>query len=122
HDEEGQAPRVLVTPVPGGLVRPAPADDRADALDRLSEPGRVLARRLASRLALVRPRPAEHPVVQPLAALAEPLAGAVVGARDVAVHGRRDPCEYLGHLNLLLVVEREDCPNARDSSGGRKER
>src|SRR5207253_1473178 len=73
-DEERHSPRVLVAPVSGGLVRPAPADDRADPGDCLRQPGGVLARRLAPRLAVVRPRPAEHPVVQPLATLAEPLA------------------------------------------------
>ena len=76
HDEERQPPRVLVAPVLGRLVRPAAADHRTEARHRLREPGRVLARRLARRLGVVRPRPAEHPVVQPLAALAETLARA----------------------------------------------
>ena len=43
-DEERQAPRVLAAPVPGGLVRPAPADDRADAKHHLFEPRGVLRR------------------------------------------------------------------------------
>ena len=78
-DEERQAPRVLVAPVPGRLVGPASTDDRSDAGHRLLEPGGVLAGRLASRLRVVRPRAAEDPVVQPLAALAEPLPGPSFG-------------------------------------------
>src|SRR5919201_882120 len=77
-DEERQPPRVFVAPVSGCLVRPPSADDRADPGDRLREPGGVLAGRLALRLAVVCPRPAEHPIVQSLTAVAEPLAGAVV--------------------------------------------
>src|SRR5215218_4847781 len=103
-DEEGQPPRVLVAPVPGGLVRPASADDGARAGDPLLEPGGVLSGRFARRLVLVRPRPAEHPVVQPLAAVAEPLRGAVVRACDVPVHGCRDACENLRHRKSPLVV------------------
>src|SRR5438270_892564 len=128
-DEERQSPGVLVAPVPGRFVRPATADDRAHTRNRLRQPGGVLAGRLALRLALVRPRPAEHPVVQPLAALAEPLAGAVVRARDVAVDGRRDPCEHLRHRtspprsrnNLPLeTVQAPGTHRAREGSAKRE--
>jgi hypothetical protein len=45
-DEERQPPRVLVAPVSGGFVRPAPADDCADPGDCLRQPGVVLVGRL----------------------------------------------------------------------------
>ena len=97
-DEERQAPRVLVAPVLGGLVRPAPADDRADPATSPRE-SHSASSPVASPLGLVvvRPRAAEDPVVQPLAALAEPLARVVVRAGDVAVDRRRDPCQHLCH-------------------------
>jgi len=96
-DEERQSPGVLVVPMPGRLVRRSSADDRADARDRVRQPGSVLTRRLALRLARIRPRPAEHPVVQSLAALAEPLVRTVVRACDVPVDRHRDRCKNLRH-------------------------
>jgi hypothetical protein len=106
-DEERHSPGVLVAPVLGRLVRPPAADDRAHTGDGLLEPRGVLAGRLAPRLAVVRPRPAEHPVVQPLAALAEPLARPVVRPRDVPVDRRSDPCENLRHRVRCSLIGTE---------------
>src|SRR5437879_5431916 len=100
HDEERQPPWVLVAPVPCSLVRPASADDGADPRERVLQPRRILAGRLALRVGVVRPRPAEHPVMEALAPIAEAFPGAVVRARDVTVDGRRDACEHLRHLDL----------------------
>src|SRR5262249_59709924 len=102
-DEERQAPRVLAAPVLRGLVGPTAADDGTYARHRLFEPRGALARRLSSRTALVCPRPAEHPVVQPLAALAQALAGAVVQSGDAAVDGCSDACQNLRHRKSPLT-------------------
>src|SRR5919201_233882 len=67
----------------------------------LLEPGGILAVGLAPRLLRVAPGPAEHPVVQPLAALAEALAWAVVRTRDVAVDGDRATGNNLCHQTSL---------------------
>src|SRR5262245_49859855 len=96
HDEERHGPRVLAAPGICRVVGPAAGDDRAEPRHRLVQPDGVLARRLAQVFLVVRPRAAEHPVVETLAALAEPLPGAVVPAGDVAVYRRRDPSENLG--------------------------
>jgi hypothetical protein len=84
-DEERQAPRVAVAPAAGRLVGEAPADDGADALHGVLEPAGVLRRRIAAGLVVVAPRAAEDPVVQALAARAEPLPVPVVRTGDVAV-------------------------------------
>src|SRR5262249_53812561 len=117
-DEERQAPRVLAAPAPRGLARPAAADDGTYARHRLFEPHGALARPLSTRSALVCPRPAEHPVVQPLAALAEALAGAVVRPGDVPVDRRRDACQNLRHRKspLTFAVENYDRSSGRESS------
>src|SRR6266508_4083260 len=71
HDEHVPAARRLV-----GV---AAADHGADAGERLVQYLLVRARRLASWLLLVAPRPAENPVVQSLAALAQPRPGPSFG-------------------------------------------
>src|SRR3954447_1231864 len=72
-DEDRQVPGVLVAPVPSRFVGEASADDRAHGRDHLREPGGILTARLAPRVLVVGPRAAEDPVVQALAALAEPF-------------------------------------------------
>src|SRR4029078_9482059 len=95
-------PRVLVAPVASGLVGRTPGDHRTHARHGVLEVGGNLAGGLATCLLLVGPRPAEHPVVQALPALAEALAGAVVRARDVAVDRRGDSSDDLGHPSAHL--------------------
>ena len=97
HDEARQPPRVLVAPVPGRLIGPAPADHRADPGAGLRQPRGVLAGRFALRFVVICPGSTEHPVVEPFATLAEPLVRPVVRPRDVSVRGRRDPGQNLGH-------------------------
>src|SRR5215207_7700768 len=98
HDEERQPPGVLVAPVAGRLVRAPAADDRANPRGDRREPFGVLAGGIALQLVVVCPGSAEDPVVQPLAALAEPLPGTVVRPSDVPVNGRRDPGNYFRHV------------------------
>jgi hypothetical protein len=74
-DEDRQPPRIFVAPVSRGLVRPTPADNRADPRESVGQPGGVCAGRLAFRLGVVRPRAAEDPVVQSLATFTEPCPG-----------------------------------------------
>src|SRR5918994_193990 len=96
-DEERDFPRVLVAPVSSRLVGSSSGHDRADPRRHPREPLGVLAGRLGLGLIGIRPRPTEYPVVEPLAALPEPLAGPVVGSGDVPVHRRCDPSNNLAH-------------------------
>src|SRR5919106_4420103 len=110
HDEERQAPGVLVAPVPSCLVGPAPAHDGPDPGRGLRQPLGVLPGGPALRLVVVRPGPAEHPVVEPLAALAEALARPVVRPGDVPVDRCRDTGKNLRHQRAPLLEVEEDMP------------
>ena len=117
-DEDGDVPRVLVSPVPGGLVHPTADDDRAGPRHRLVQELERLARGFALRLVVVAPGPTEDPVVQPLAALPEALAGPVARARDVAVHRGRDRGDHRCHGHSPVVAgvvepyDRQGRPNS----------
>src|SRR2546430_2191194 len=104
-DEERNVPRVGVAPVPGRLVGGAPGDDRAVRPGHLVQVRLVLAGRLALGGGFVAPRPAEHPVVQALAAHAQAAARAVVRSGDVPVYRRGDPGHDLAHQYLPVVLE-----------------
>src|SRR5687767_6741932 len=100
EDEERDRPRVRAAPVAGRLVRVPSADHRADGRHRLVEELPVGPGRPAEPiLVLVRPRAAEDPVVEPLAALTEALLGAVVRAGDVAVERGGLWCQGLEPAN-----------------------
>src|SRR5215218_9913891 len=103
-DEDRDVPRILVAPVPGGLVHPAADDDRAGPRHRPVQELERLARGLASRLVVVAPGPIEDPVVQPLAALPETLTRPVVRTRDVAVDRCRDRRDHRCHGRFSPVV------------------
>jgi hypothetical protein len=98
------APRVLAAPVPGSLVGAAACDHRTVGAHCLLQPGLVLTGRLPARGRVVAPGPAEHPVVQALAADPEPAARAIAGPGDEAVHGDGDPCEHPAHRLSPLTV------------------
>ena len=111
RDDEGRdAPRVLVAPVPRRLVHP-PARDRGAHPGEggihplLLDPAQA-GPGLGARLRVVGPRPAEDPVVQPLAALSQAHGRAVVGSGDVAVDRGRDARAHLAHLCLLVLALR----------------
>src|SRR6185312_13203902 len=91
-------------PGPRRLVGAAPGDDRAVRPGHLVQVRLVLAGRLAPAGGFVAPRPAEHPVVQPLAAYAQAAARAVVRPGDVPVHRYGDPGHDLAHHCLLLLL------------------
>src|SRR4029077_4657102 len=90
-DEERNVPRVNAGPVPGRLVGTPPRDDRGVRRGHLVHVRLVLAGDLALARGFIAPRPAEHPVVQALAAYAQAAARAVVRSGDVPVHRRGDP-------------------------------
>ena len=54
---------------------------------------------------VVRPRAAEHPVVQRLASGAEPVARTVVRCGDIAVDRCGDACDYLAHGGPPSLVD-----------------
>ena len=85
------------------------------------------------RGSLVRPRAAEHPVVEPLAALPEALARPVVGPGDVAVDRCRDARDhahstgygatsseligYFGIDPIVALADNSDIPRAPSAPG-----
>ena len=105
-DVESAAEGVGAAPRPGGVVHPAAHDPRADVGDHGVVVRVVLRRHVEGVLAVVGPRTAHHPVVQPLAADAQPALGSVVGSGDVAVDRGRDACDDLAcswaHVCLLM--------------------
>jgi hypothetical protein len=102
QDEERHPERVLAAPGLGRLVGVAAADHGPDAGEGLVQELLVGPGRLAPRLLGVAPGATEDPVVQPFPALAQALARAVVGPRDVAVQRGRDARGHLRHGWFLL--------------------
>ena len=84
----------------GGLVGAPSGHDGAVGAERPFQPFLVHTRGLAPLRRRVAPRPAEHPVVEPLAAGAQATTGAVAWCRDVAVHRHRDPSCNFRHRSL----------------------
>ena len=79
---------VLATPVPGRLVGAAACDHGTVGTHCLLQPGLVLTGLLPAPGRVITPVPAEHPIVQALAANPQPAARAIAGPGDEAIHGR----------------------------------
>src|SRR5262249_4814817 len=87
---------------PVGDVVDAPASDHGTGLAaELVEDLLVCTRKALPWCAVA----GEHPLVQPFAAVAEPVGIAVVGAGDISVqrHGHLD--DYLGHSIAVLLFQ-----------------
>src|SRR5436190_6352291 len=74
-DEEGHGPGVRPAPAVGSFEGAATTDHGPDTSVHPVEVFLVRSGRLAEVSVVVCPRPAEDPVMQPLAALASPLSG-----------------------------------------------
>ena len=118
-DEQRNVPRVGSAPGPSRLVGAPAGDDRAVRPGHLVQVRLVFAGRLALAGGFVAPRPAEHPVVQPLAAHAQAAARAVVRPGDVPVHRYGDPGHDLAHHCLLLLLTSETTRPAGSHRPGR---
>ena len=114
HDERARE-GVGAAPRAGGVVHPAADDAGAEAGGECVVEGAVGLTHLGGVLAVVGPWPAHDPVVQPLAAGPEPVAGAVVGSGDVAVERHGDGGDDLAHGSSRWV------PAASTDHGGTPE-
>src|SRR5260370_19430795 len=107
--------------VANAATAPARGSAATTGAHHLLQPGPVRTGRLPARGRVVAPGPAEHPVVQALAADPEPAARASAGPGDEAVNGDGDPCEHLAHRLSPLPV-RPPARLAPDAPGGAPER